>query len=39
MELEKINSEKNTADSKDIIQEIDSLPEDEKNKVISSVTQ
>ena len=39
MELDKINSEKDTADSEEIIQEIDSLPEDERNKVISSVTQ
>ena len=39
MELDKINSEKDLVDSEVIIQEIDSLPEEERNKVLSSVTQ
>ncbi|MBF1054050.1 MAG: DUF2335 domain-containing protein [Parvimonas sp.] len=39
MELDKINSEKDLADSEVIIQEIDSLSEEERNKVLSSVTQ
>lgn len=39
MELDKINSEKDLVDSEVIIQEIDSLSEEERNKVLSSVTQ
>ena len=39
MELDKISSEKDLVDSEVIIQEIDSLSEEERNKVLSSVTQ
>lgn len=39
MELDKTNSEKDIVNSDDLIQEIDNLPDEEKNKVIASVTQ